>query len=44
MGDNEPDQFQWDYSYFKWQEIPHDVRKRTFLVDPRDISSQVEMA
>jgi hypothetical protein len=26
-GDNN-DEFQWDYSYFKWQDIPRHVRRQ----------------
>jgi hypothetical protein len=25
------DQFQWDYSYFKWQDIPREVRRQMVL-------------
>ena len=25
------DEFQWDYSYFKWQDIPRDVRRQMVL-------------
>jgi hypothetical protein len=27
----EPDEFQWDYSYFKWQDIPREVRRQMVL-------------
>jgi hypothetical protein len=25
------DEFQWDYSYFKWQDIPREVRRQMVL-------------
>jgi len=25
------DEFQWDYSYFKWQNFPRDVRRQMVL-------------
>jgi hypothetical protein len=28
---SEPDEFQWDYSYFKWQDIPRKVRRQMVL-------------
>jgi hypothetical protein len=28
---NNDDQFQWDYSYFKWQDIPREVRRQMVL-------------
>ena len=27
----EPDEFPWDYSYFKWQDIPREVRREMVL-------------
>jgi hypothetical protein len=29
--DDDNDEFQWDYSYFKWQDIPREVRREMVL-------------
>jgi hypothetical protein len=31
MSDDNSNEFQWDYSYFKWQDIPRDVRRQMVL-------------
>jgi hypothetical protein len=31
MSEKGSDEFQWDYSYFKWQDIPRDVRRQMVL-------------
>jgi hypothetical protein len=31
MSDEGNDEFQWDYSYFKWQDIPRHVRRQMVL-------------
>jgi hypothetical protein len=31
MSDNNSNEFQWDYSYFKWQDIPGEERRQMVL-------------